>query len=195
MKVKVCGITRVEDALLAERLGADFIGFIFANASKRCVSPEVARQIIEALTTAIPLGVFVEQTDDEVIKIADVAGLKAVQIYRPVVRKLDALTMIEAIRVKDENDLQPVGQSQADYYLLDAYHESAYGGTGHVFDWTMLPEDVSNVFIAGGLGIDNVRRAALLRPFAIDVCSGVESAPGMKDEKKLRMFFEEISQC
>ena len=97
MKVKVCGITRVEDALLAERLGADFIGFIFANASKRCVSPEVARQIIEALTTAIPLGVFVEQTDDEVIKIADVAGLKAVQIYRPVVRKLDALTMITPI--------------------------------------------------------------------------------------------------
>lgn len=195
MKVKVCGLTRLEDALLAERLGADFVGFIFAKESKRCVSVQKAKKIIERLTTAIPVGVFVEQADDEVLDIAQNSGLKAAQIYRPVLEKVDALTMIEALRVKGKESLDQIGKSRADFYLLDAYHDSAYGGTGRVFDWDLLPGNVSNLFIAGGLAASNVQKAASLHPFAIDVCSGVESVPGIKDSRKLEKFFEEISKC
>ncbi len=194
MKVKICGITNVEDALLAESFGADFVGLIFARSSPRAVDRERARRIVEALSTAKPVGVFVEQSIAEVEEIARDVGLYGVQLYRRPSRPARGVRTIRAIRVRDRRSFASMRSGAADYFLLDAHNGRAMGGTGLSFDWSLLPDRLNRVFLAGGIGPANVRLAAKHRPFAVDVCSGVESEPGIKDAAKLRRLFEEIGR-
>ncbi|MDO8953837.1 MAG: phosphoribosylanthranilate isomerase [Gammaproteobacteria bacterium] len=194
MKVKICGITRLEDALLAETLGADYIGFIFHPDSPRYITLSQAAEIAAQLTQAKPIGVFVKHSAKEVIEIAEQVGLYGVQFYSQIANELPKpLLKIQALRINDAEDLTPLVQgSAADFYLLDKHHATQFGGTGESFDWAILPKYRDNLFLAGGICHDNVKAAVALKPYAIDISSGVESSPGIKDPVKLRQLFKDI---
>ncbi|MCO6436208.1 MAG: phosphoribosylanthranilate isomerase [Phycisphaerae bacterium] len=192
MRVKICGITCEDDAMLAEELGAHFIGLIFARRSPRAVTAKRARRIVAGLTRARAVGVFVEQDVREIRAIVRDVNLHAAQIYRPVRQSSGGTTLIRAVRVRDRRTLRAVQDRNADYILLDAYRNGTLGGTGESFDWSILPRRLDNVILAGGIGPDNVRAAAALRPYAVDVCSRVEKSAGIKDAAKLRALFEEM---
>lgn len=191
MKIKICGITRASDARMAEALGADYVGIIFAKASPRCVGIAAAVDIAASLASARLVGVFVKHSVDEIERIAEHVGLHAVQLYREPERRPEGVVYILAIRVRDRSSLHVMESSAPDYFLTDAHVERAMGGTGHTFDWSLLPRQLDKVFLSGGIDAGNVRGARRLNPYAIDVCSGVESRPGIKEPGKLERFFEE----
>jgi len=196
MKVKICGITTLQDALLAESLGADYLGFIFHGESPRYIAPELAAEIIKNLTRAQAIGVFVDHRPSEIMAIAKQANLFGVQVYSYCCEQLPStLLRIQALRIRDAHDLSAIKRYPADNYLLDRYHDQHYGGTGERFDWQLLPVNRQSIFLAGGINPNNVKEACALKPYAIDVSSGVESSPGRKDEMKLRKLFEEIASC
>ena len=192
MKVKICGITRVSDAQLAERLGADFIGVIFAEQSPRRVDLATATQIGASLTSASLVGVFVEQDVAQVEETARCVGLAAVQLYRPPTRRPMDVDYIQAIRVRDSNSFDAMDALTPDYFLVDHYDENVMGGTGQSFDWSLLPSQLDKVFLSGGISETNARRAGELKPYALDVCSSIEREPGIKDPAKLERFFQEV---
>jgi phosphoribosylanthranilate isomerase len=201
-RVKVCGITNVEDALAALDAGADMLGFNFYTRSPRYVSPAEARKIIARLPEgASCVGVFVnEPAPADVERIAREAGLDAVQLHGDETpgycRSLHGLTTIKALRVGADFDADSAASYNTDAVLLDAYVAGARGGTGHTFDWSLAAqtrERVPKLFLAGGLNPDNVPAAvAAVRPYAVDVCSGVETAPGRKSPELMRRFVEQV---
>jgi phosphoribosylanthranilate isomerase len=196
MRVKICGITRAEDALLAAELGAWAVGFVFWPASPRCITPAKAREIARQVAPLVtPIGVFVDQSLDEIESIAAAVGLGAVQLHgtesiqlarslsRPVIKGL-------GLRVGCERDAIEWGSRVT--VLLDAHDPLKRGGTGRAGDWTLAARIAAElpVILAGGLRPDNVREAvARVRPAAIDVSSGVEAAPGIKDSTRMRALF------
>lgn len=192
-KIKICGITRVEDALLAEELGADYIGLIFTSQSKRMVSVSQAGAITSRLTRVKPVGVFIEQDFGETLAIAAAAGLAGIQHYSLFDRKPGAYTYIYAQNAAGAADFsQPV----PDYFLLDSHVDGQKGGTGQVFDWAKMPEQgCEKIFMAGGIGPHNIAEAMRYKPYAIDLSSGVEESPGIKDHKKLKQLFAEIENA
>lgn len=192
MKIKICGITNAADARLAESLGADFVGLIFVRSSPRFVSVEQASSIVRRLKHAKPIGVFVDTEPDQIELTATRVGLRAVQVYAQPSRALRGVEYVRAIRVKDRESLAAMESACAGYFLLDSCVASAMGGTGVAFDWSLLPSDLSRVFLSGGLSPDNARQACRLGPFALDVCSGVEQSPGVKDPEKMRRFFNMV---
>ena len=199
MIVKICGITRLEDAQAAVSGGASAIGFIFWPASPRHVEPELARQIVSQMPPFVTtVGVFVNQAQDEVNGVADRVSLGAIQLHgdetpefasglaRPV---LKAVSRIDAATTRDWPDRVML--------LVDAHDPVKRGGTGQKADWAAAGElaRVRPVILAGGLGPENVAGAiAAVRPFGIDVSSGVESAPGIKDRGKIAALFAAIAQ-
>lgn len=201
--VKICGITRAEDGVHAVECGADAIGLVFA-ASPRRVSAEQAREIVRACRNARPvecIGVFVDAPEDEVLAVARQVGLSGVQLHGSesphVVARLRAagFRTIKAFRIRDERSLQGVAAYPADALLLDAWSPAAAGGTGHVFDWSLARhvEARRPLVLAGGLRPDNVRRALTkVRPDGVDVSSGVEAAPGIKDPQAVQEFIAEV---
>jgi phosphoribosylanthranilate isomerase len=201
-RVKVCGITNLEDALAALEAGADMLGFNFYPRSPRYISPADARAIIERLPdSASCVGVFVnEPTPAEVERIAREAGLGAVQLHgdeRPeFCRELRGLTTIKALRVGADYNVESAAGYETDAVLLDAYVAGARGGTGHTFDWALAAltrERVPKLFLAGGLHPDNVAAAvAAVRPYALDVCSGVETSPGRKSFQLMERFIKAV---
>jgi phosphoribosylanthranilate isomerase len=201
-RVKVCGITNLEDALAALEAGADLLGFNFYARSPRYVSPVEARNIIERLPDSVScVGVFVnESTPAEVERIAREAGLGAVQLHGDETPEfcqgLRGLTTIKALRVGADFNVESAAAYDTDAVLLDAYVAGARGGTGHTFDWTLATltrERVPKLFLAGGLNPDNVAAAvAAVRPYAVDVCSGVETAPGRKSPELMRRFVKAV---
>lgn len=205
MRVKICGLTRAEDAKAAHDLGAWALGFIFYPKSKRFIDASSAKNIIAALpATALPVGVFVNQTD-EAISIAQDTGLKGIQLHGDEtpddLRRARAAfsgTIIKALRPKTEADLEAIAHYKglADYILLDAAVGNEYGGTGHTGDWTLARNAAGfgvPVIVAGGLGPDNIAAAyTQTNPHALDLSSGVEAAPGIKDPAKLQALFANI---
>ncbi len=205
MRVKICGLTRVEDAKAAQDLGAWALGFIFYPKSKRFIDAATVKNIIASLpATAQPIGVFVNQTG-EAILIAQDAGLKGIQLHGDEtpddlrrVRAAFSGTIIKALRPKNEADLQVIADYKglADYILLDAAVGNEYGGTGHTGDWSLAQKARSfgiPVIVAGGLGPDNITAAyAQTTPHALDLSSGVEASPGIKDHAKLQALFATI---
>ena len=177
---------------MAESLGADFIGLVFVQSSPRCVDVAQAVSIVGGLKRAKPIGVFVDTEPDRIESTAARVGLYAVQIYNDPVRPLRGVKCIRTIRVKGRESLSAMTAGGADYFLLDSHTQSALGGTGIAFDWSLLPSDLSRVFLSGGLNAENAREASRLGPFALDVCSGLEQRPGVKDEEKMRRFFAEV---
>ncbi|HEX8070815.1 MAG TPA: phosphoribosylanthranilate isomerase [Pyrinomonadaceae bacterium] len=200
--IKVCGITGAADAAAAVAAGAGALGFNFYARSPRCVAPAAARAIIAGLPQEVlAVGVFVnEASPTEVVRKAEAAGVGAVQLHGEespefcaAVSELACVPVIKALRVgADFTPAAAARYERAHAVLLDAYSPHAHGGTGHVFDWTLARrtrELVARLYLAGGLTAENVAAAvAAVRPFAVDVCSGVEAAPGRKDAARLRAF-------
>ena len=203
-RVKVCGITNLEDALAALDAGADILGFNFYARSPRHVTPVAARRIIERLPEGAEcVGVFVnEASPADVERMAREAGVPAVQLHGDeppeYCRGLAGFTRIKALRVSPDFEPETAAAYPADAVLLDAYVAGEWGGTGHTFDWALARRTraaVRRLFLAGGLNSDNVAEAvAAVRPYAVDVCSGVETSPGRKSHELLRRFVERVRE-
>jgi phosphoribosylanthranilate isomerase len=193
VKVKICGITRIEDARAAFEAGADMIGLNFYAPSPRSVSLEGAREIRRAIDASQQtVGVFVNAAREFVERRVEELRLNFIQFHGDEPDSfLDGWTVpvIRALRLKPGDKFDPRNHLASQYLLLDTFHSRLYGGTGAKRPLDDLRGlDLTRVFISGGLDPDNVHEAAALLPFAVDVASGVESAPGIKDHRKLRSF-------
>lgn len=198
LKIKICGITNVNDALLAVNAGADALGFIFYRKSPRYLTPEAARNIVEQLPPFIAtVGVFVNEDKEVIQSTVEKAQLSLVQLHgdespsdciglsRPV---------LKAIRVRDRKDVIAIKNYTVKGFVLDAYIDGMWGGTGERLDWRLAKEATQYgcVILAGGLTPVNVGEAvSQVQPFGVDVSSGVESTPGKKDPDKVRSFIVE----
>ncbi len=203
-KVKICGITNPEDALLAIELGADELGFNFYAGSSRCIAPDAARQIVQELPNGTSAtGVFVNMSIAGILEVSKIVGLTAVQLHgdedRSFVREIRTragLKIIKVIRLGASVAFTHDPFQDAHATLLDTYSPTERGGTGQTCDWTiakMLSELFSTVYLAGGLNAENVKEAIrVVNPYAVDVASGVESSPGKKDAEKMSRFIEAV---
>jgi len=197
VRVKICGLTNLEDALFAARAGADALGFIFYPKSPRYITPKEARLITAKLPPFITtVGVFVDEEPDKVNKIAGEAGLGALQLHgneRPAYCAHMGLSVIKALRVRGEEDIKSMASYDVSAFLLDTYKKGQIGGTGEVFDWDLAVKALESgnkpLILSGGLTPDNVASAVKkVGPYAVDVSSGVESRPGVKDRDKILAF-------
>lgn len=203
VRVKVCGITRIKDALSAIKLGAHAIGFVYWPKSSRYIVPEAAQKITAALPPFVTtVGVYVDPSKEWVEETAQTAGLSLLQFHgdeSPEFCDQFSLPYIKAIRVREGVDLiQYATQYRyARGLLLDTYTVGMPGGTGHVFDWKLIPQRLPlPLILSGGLNPDNVALAIKqTQPWAVDVSSGVEVAQGIKDEKKINAFMQGVRNC
>jgi phosphoribosylanthranilate isomerase len=199
VRIKICGITNLEDALLAAELGADALGFIFYAKSPRKVDAETARAIIAQLPPFVAaVGVFVDEAAAVVQELAAKVRLDWVQLHgqeSPDYCRTLGYKVIKAFRIQDEDSMRQLAgyQGAAQALLLDTYKKGQVGGTGEIFDWHLARQakKYGPIILAGGLTADNVAQAiATALPAAVDAASGTEAAPGKKDPAKLRAFFE-----
>ena len=190
-KIKFCGLTRPEDIEAANRLQPDYVGFVFAQKSRRRVSPEQAATLKYMLRDDIrAVGVFVDQEPEWIARLLSAGVIDLAQLhgtedaeYICRLRKMTGKPIIQAFRIGSAEDVRAAEQSPADYILLDSG-----AGTGNVFDWTLLCGIRRRYFLAGGLAPENVRKAIrTLHPFAVDVSSGIESKK-VKDREKMTAF-------
>ena len=195
-KIKLCGLTRPRDIEWANALTPDFVGFVFARKSKRYISPQNAQKLREKLNQSInAVGVFVNEAPEAVAALLNDGTIDVAQLhggededYIKALRLLTDRPLIQAFRVDGPADLERARASSADYILLD----NGAGGTGTAFDWALLKGFDRPCFLAGGLGPDNVARAVKdVRPFAVDVSSGIET-DGAKDYQKMAAFVNAV---
>ena len=200
VKIKVCGITNLADAEKALEFGADILGFNFYAPSPRSIAPHQAREIVERLPEEIfNVALFVNETKARVNQVVAHGRLAAGrQAYRGLqfhgeedadyCRGWD-MKVIKAFRLKEQASLAGISDFPADFYLLDSW-SAGYGGSGTSFPWEWLDGiDASKLILSGGLDVDNIAEAIRrLHPFGVDVCSGVEARPGVKDHDKLKEF-------
>ncbi|NOY65881.1 MAG: phosphoribosylanthranilate isomerase, partial [Gammaproteobacteria bacterium] len=192
-RVKICGITRPEDGQKAAASGADAIGLVFYAKSPRAVSIEQAQAIVEQLPVFVSIvALFVDASADEVKQVLAQVDIDIIQFHgNESTQECEQYQhrYIKAIRMSDDVDLQAVCEqySTASAILVDSYHKGVPGGTGESFDWERIPEKLAgNIILAGGLDSNNVSSAIqTVRPWAVDVSSGVESEKGLKDESKI----------
>jgi phosphoribosylanthranilate isomerase len=199
-QVKICGVTNVADALAAAGAGADLIGLNFYERSPRYITLATAMEISRALPPFVQrVGVFVNPAADLVLRAIAECGLNLLQFHGD--EDSDFCTQfglmsMKAIRVRDAESLKTLGNYHTDAFLLDAHSRSGFGGTGEKFNWELAVEAQKlgkPIFLAGGLTPENVAAAVRqVRPFAVDVSSGVESAPGKKDAAKVRAFIAAV---
>jgi len=200
IRIKICGVTRAEDALAAVRLGADALGFNFWPGSKRHITPAAARVIIARLPPFVtPVGVFVNQLEGEMLAIAAESGIQVFQLHGDEPPALCArlpLPVVKAIPVDQVRTLSRLLSYEVSAFLLDT-PSRGYGGSGEPFDWSLAEgvSDVAPVILAGGLTPENVAAALrAVRPYAVDVASGVESSPGVKDMARMSRFFAAVRE-
>jgi phosphoribosylanthranilate isomerase len=202
VKIKICGITSAADALNAVKAGADALGFVFFRQSPRYVSPAKARGIIRKLPASVnKVGVFVNEKPEKVIRIARQCGLDTLQFHAEETagycRKFPGYKIIKAFRIKDASSLKEIKKYQVDGYLMDTFSEKSYGGTGKIFRWVLLQKLSGKIFpliLSGGLNPGNIARAIKkVKPYAVDVSSGVEISPGKKSPKLLKQLFKAIT--
>lgn len=204
VRVKVCGITNEGDALKAANLGAWAIGFIFYKKSKRFISPFKAKKIIESLPPFVtPVGVFVNQPFGAIKDIINHTGIRVVQLHGDEdhhfcnrLRQFN-VKVVKVIRVGESLDPKALETYKVDAFLFDTLDQDAYGGTGRTFDWTLLKDIKAKnipIILSGGLNSQNVIEPANgLKPYAVDVNSGVEQEVGKKDSKKVKDFIDIVS--
>ncbi len=198
VKVKICGITNKADAQKATDLGAWALGFIFAKQSPRSISPYKARTIIKELPPFVtPVGVFVNQKAGAVMDIADFCGIQTLQFHgdeSPMyLRRFKKFQCIKVFRVGDDFNISGLSQFKASAFCFDTFRSDTYGGSGQVFNWDVIKgkKFPVPVILSGGLNPENVAQAIKeLNPYAVDVASGVEKAPGKKDHRLLEEFLE-----
>ncbi|RNC67760.1 MAG: phosphoribosylanthranilate isomerase [Desulfuromonadales bacterium] len=202
VRVKICGITNIEDALTAIAAGADALGFVFHDESPRHVPPDEVAGIIAALPPFIQtVGLFVNRPLEFVNETAARCRLDLVQLHGDEPPEFcDAVErrVIKAFRVQDITILDPIRHYRVAAHLLDAYSPTAYGGTGLTFNWDIakVAKEFGPVILAGGLTPDNVRDAVeTVQPYAVDVSGGVEISPGRKDATKVREFIRRAKGC
>ncbi len=196
VKVKICGITSVADAQLAEAAGADMIGLMFYEQSPRYLSLEQAVEISRSVSPfVLKVGVFVNPEETDVAEAIRACGLNLLQFHGdepPEFCTQFGVMSMKAFRVRDADSLKALTDYPTDAWLLDAYSKAGLGGTGEKFNWDLAVEASKlgkPIFLAGGLTPENVGDAVQrVNPFAVDVSSGVESAPGKKDAAKVRAF-------
>lgn len=201
MKIKICGITNGEDANVAVRAGADALGFVMYRKSPRWVEPAVARSITAGLPPfVLPVGVFVNEEAEKVRALMDECGFVLAQLHgdeSALYCQNLGRPALKAIRLKDRSTFLALaefqGRANVRGVLIDAFSDQTYGGTGQTVDWTLAQEAARStpVILAGGLTQANVAEAIrMVRPYGVDVSSGVELSPGKKDHHKLKAFIE-----
>jgi phosphoribosylanthranilate isomerase len=205
--VKICGITSAADANAAADAGADMLGFNFYEGSARFIEPRRAAAIIEHLRSRRAgmqcIGVFVDTQPERIRAIVDESGVDTVQLHGNEapsdIRALSGLRVIKALRVHRDFDPGVVSNFPCDGILLDTWHPGQYGGTGERFEWGVaanVRHRVRQLILAGGLNAANVAGAiAQVQPHAVDVCSGIEDAPGRKNAGKLREFMDAVRRA
>jgi len=203
VKVKFCGMRRLEDALDAARLGVHALGFIFVKASPRYIPPEDAQEIISQLPPlVVRVGVFSDQNEQEISEILNICDLDALQFHGQESPELCRLfagrkRIIKTFRVKDESFLDEIPKYNfVDAILLDSFHPHLKGGTGKSFNWHLARrarEFGIPVILSGGLKPDNIKQAiAEVNPYAVDVSSGIEEMPGVKDHELMAKFIAQV---
>ncbi|NWF91653.1 MAG: phosphoribosylanthranilate isomerase [Syntrophaceae bacterium] len=199
--IKICGITNIEDGLKAASLGVDALGFIFAPSPRR-VEPEMARMIIRALPkTLLRVGVFVNEEGKEVWRIAQYCGINALQFHgeeSPEYCREFIQPVFKAIRIRDSESLREMERYGDVSILLDAYSPVQAGGAGVPFPWeiALKAKEKREFILSGGLNPGNVREAIQkVRPWGVDVCSGVEEVPGKKDLLRMTEFVKEVKRA
>ncbi len=198
--VKICGITRLEDAQAAVTAGANALGFVFWPTSPRYIEPSQARKIVETLPPfVVSVGVFVDQPVNEVNRIVTDVDLKAVQLHgeetEAYIAQVRSQSVIKAIAVGKEHVPAFSKWPKSAMILLDVHDPVRKGGTGHVIDWVVAHEiaQLRPIILAGGLTPENVGSAIeRVRPYGIDVSSGVETKPGIKDHERIKALFEAV---
>lgn len=199
MKIKVCGITNLSDALLCEKLGADALGFVFYTASKRHIMPDEASEIIKNLNPfTIKVGVFVDENPVLINEFVSTTGLNMVQLHggeTPEDISLINVPVIKAFRVDNQFNYSILNQYPDSYILLDSFDKEELGGTGKTFNWNLIPADIRNkIILAGGINSGNIDEVfSNIKPKAIDVSSSLEEFPGKKSKEKLNQFFNKIN--
>jgi phosphoribosylanthranilate isomerase len=199
VKVKICGVTNYEDAAAAIEMGADLIGFNFYPSSPRYVTHEKAAEIIGKLPGFIDIaGVFVNASFEQIRDAMEMCQLNWIQFHGDESPKFcdDFLSLnvktMKAIRVKGQQDIEKANDFFTDAILLDAFDPEKFGGTGLTFDWNIIGHIQKRIFLAGGINPDNAAAAVELGVYGIDICSGIEAKPGIKDHKKMKKLFENI---
>jgi len=201
-KIKICGITNVEDAAWVANLGADYLGLVFAKESKRKVSLEKAKEIAARVPPYVEkVGLFVNEEPNVVNKIIELCKLELLQFHGEETPEYcqqfkGRAKIIKAFRIKDEESLESIPQYDVDFYLLDAFVEGEQGGTGRVLNWDLalkVKEFGWPIFLAGGLNPNNVVEAIKkVDPFAVDVSSGVEASPRRKSVESMQEFINKV---
>jgi len=200
-KIKICGITNLADGQLAVELGAELLGFNFYRDSPRYIEPLVAAEIIAQLPKkAVMVGLFVNAPNEYIRDVLGQCPLDMAQLHgnesNAYCRAVGGfgVSVMKAFRVKTPEDIDRAEKYDTELILLDAFREELYGGTGHTFDWSWI-KTVSGkkIFLAGGIGPDNIRQVLAVETYGIDLCSGVEKEPGVKDPDKMKLLFKNIA--
>jgi len=199
VKIKICGITNIDDAMAAVDYGADALGFNFFKKSPRYIEPHKAAEIIAQLPPFIvPVAIFVNEREERIREILSSACIHGVQFHgdeTPEFCQRFGNHVIKAFQIKDKESIKHMAHYRVSAYLLDSYREGLRGGTGETFDWhlAVVAKTFGRIILAGGLTPDNVAEAVkLVRPYGVDVASGVEREKGVKDHGKLRKFISEV---
>jgi len=201
VKVKICGITNIDDALYVAELGADALGFIFVKSSPRYIAPKTARKIIQELPPfIIPVGVFADVLQEEILGVIEQTGIKCVQLHGNETLKQLAgfpVPVYKSFRVDSSFNPEILRRYKESAYLLDTKISGELGGTGKTFDWEIAvkAKEYGRIILAGGLKPENIIEAVqIVQPYAVDVNSGVEQCTGKKDYGKLKLLFELLKQ-
>jgi len=199
IKVKVCGTTSLKDALFAVESGADALGFVFYKKSPRCISQKEVKDIVAQLPPFVEtVGVFVNEASDKVNRIAEQCRLTAVQLHgdeSPAFCRRIKRRVIKVFRVLDADSFKGISNYDVSGFLLDSYNDESRGGTGKAFDWNLAlrAKKQGPIILAGGLNPYNVYTAIhRVKPYGVDVCSGVEKSPGVKDFIKIDEFIKSV---
>ena len=202
VKIKICGITNIDDAMAAVDYGADALGFNFFRKSPRYIEPNKAAEIIAQLPPFIvPVAIFVNEREERIREILSSACIHGVQFHgdeTPEFCQRFGNHVIKAFQVKDKESIKHMAHYRVSAYLLDSYREGVRGGTGVTFDWhlAVVAKTFGRIILAGGLTPDNVAEAVkLVQPYGVDVAGGVEREKGIKDHGKLKKFITEVRRA
>ena len=201
IKIKICGIRNLEDAIAAAEAGADALGFVFYPESPRFIDPGNVRHIISKLPVFITyIGVFVDEKEDVIRRILRESGIQLLQFHgseSPMLCTRFREKVIKSIRIRDAGSIESMKMYPLDTFLLDTYHAEVKGGTGKAFDWGIAEKakEHGKIILSGGLTPSNVEEAIRrVKPYGVDVSSGVEKSPGKKDHMKIKKFIKEVKK-